>query len=65
MQFEHKLEHARSSAVVIVPKAVVPKLPLGGPSGGVFVRLKASARNSIRKRSVIAKVFPSMISPAL
>ena len=47
---------------MIVPKAAVPKLPLGGPSGGVLVTLKASARNSIRKRSVRAKVFPTIMS---
>src|SRR5213593_3763863 len=35
-----------SSALVMVPNAVVPKLPLGCPSGDVLVRLKASARNS-------------------
>ena len=51
-----------SRAAEIVPKAAVPKAPFGLPSGGVLVRLNASARNSARHRSVIARVLPAMKS---
>lgn len=44
------------------PNAGVPKAPLGLPSGGVLVELKASARNSAERRSVREKVRPSMRS---
>src|SRR5262245_44572569 len=44
------------------PNAALPKLPLGLPSGGVLVRLKASARKSARKRSVILNVLPTITS---
>src|SRR5262245_5890963 len=36
-----------SPAVVIVPNAADPTVVFGGPSGGVFVKLKNSARHSI------------------
>jgi hypothetical protein len=35
----------------MLPRAVVPKLPLGELKAGVLVRLKSSARSSRRARS--------------
>ncbi len=51
-----------SSARVIVPNAVLPKLVLGAASGGVLVTLNASARNSSRTLSVIGNVLPNITS---
>ena len=44
------------------PNAAFPKLPFGFPRGGVLVTLNASARNSVRKRSVIVNVLPTIRS---
>src|SRR5215510_10987805 len=41
----------RSPAEEIEPNAVFPRTTLGAPNGGVFVKLKASARNSTFARS--------------
>src|SRR6267378_1152739 len=46
-----------SPAALIVPKAAVPATVLGAPRGGVFVRLKASARKSSLIDSCMGKVF--------
>src|SRR5262249_53719443 len=53
-----------SSARVIVPNAAAPKLPFGAVRGGVLARLKTSARNSRRRRSVRKNVFPTIRSTA-
>jgi hypothetical protein len=42
-------------AELITPKAGAPTCALGAPNAGVFVALKASARNCSRSRSVILK----------
>src|SRR5207253_902385 len=49
-------------ALVIEPKAALPKLPFGSFNGGVLDTLNVSARNSRLTRSAMRKVLPTIRS---